>query len=173
MIRFAQALSALLPLLTLATLDIAPPAAAAPPMVARAIRVHDGDTFTAALDSRTCQVRLWGIDAPELAQTYGTSATLTLRSLLDRTTFTLTIRSIDRYGRRVADITLPGGLNVNQEMVRRGAAWWYRDYARKAAGIMAAEYQARRDHAGLWALPMPQAPWDFRQTRARPISPRR
>jgi endonuclease YncB( thermonuclease family) len=108
------------------------------------------------------KVRLWGIDAPELAQPYGTSATLELRRLTATTTFTLQVRSRDRYGRTVAILTLPDGRRVNTLMVQSGAAWWYRQYARKAADLMAAEVQARADHRGLWRDPDPTPPWTFR-----------
>jgi len=154
---------ALLTLLTLlALLTLAPTPAAPPPLIAKTIQVHDGDTLKVATRSRAIKVRLWGIDAPELAQPYGTSATLELRRLTTATTFTLQVRSIDRYGRTVAILILPDGRQVNGAMVQAGAAWWYQAYARKAADLMTAQDEARRDHRGLWREPNPTPPWAFR-----------
>jgi len=164
------ALRTLLTLLALLTLAPAP--AAPPPIVARAISVHDGDTIKVATPSRNIRVRLYGIDAPELAQPYGTSATLELRQLTGATTFTLQIKSRDRYGRAIAVLTLPDGRQVNTILVQSGAAWWYRQYARKAADLMAAQEQARADRRGLWREPNPTPPWTYRATqRARTKKP--
>jgi len=153
----------ILTLLTLLTIRCPTPLPAAPPpVIAQTIQVHDGDTMRCSVGTRMLKVRLWGIDAPELAQPYGTSATLELRRLTATTTFTLQVRSRDRYGRTVAILTLPDGRRVNTLMVQSGAAWWYPQYARKAADLMAAEVQARADHRGLWRDPDPTPPWTFR-----------
>jgi micrococcal nuclease len=34
----------------------------------------------------------------------------------------------DKYKRTLADVTLPDGMNVNQEHVKQGWCWWYRKY---------------------------------------------
>ena len=56
------------------------------------------------------------------------------------------------------------GLDVNAELVKRGAAWVYRRYATEAAWC-AYEKQARDRDLGLWALPAEQqvAPWEWRR----------
>jgi endonuclease YncB( thermonuclease family) len=138
---------------------------ARPDLVARAISVHDGDTLTARAEGRDIKIRLWGIDAPELAQPYGTSATLELRRLVEATTFSLTVKSTDRYGRRVAIITLPDHRQVNSTLVSRGAAWHYQAYAPKALDLLRAQEQARADLRGLWREPHPTAPSTFRAAK--------
>ena len=35
----------------------------------------------------------------------------------------------DRYGRTVATVTLPNGVQLNEELVRQGMCWWFRKYA--------------------------------------------
>jgi len=55
-------------------------------------------------------------------------------------------------------------MDVNAELVKRGAAWVYRRYATEAAWC-AHEKQARDRRLGLWALPAEQqvAPWEWRR----------
>ena len=155
-------LKAIVILNLLATLSTSSTSSAPPPVIAQTIKVHDGDTMRCSVGARVLKVRLWGVDAPELAQPYGTSATLELRQLTGATTFTLQIKSRDRYGRAIAVLTLPDGRQVNTILVQSGAAWWYRQYARKAADLMAAQEQARADRRGLWREPNPTPPWTYR-----------
>ena len=42
---------------------------------------------------------------------------------------TLQTYGLDKYGRTLADVLLPGGTNVNHELVKEGWCWWYRKYA--------------------------------------------
>jgi endonuclease YncB( thermonuclease family) len=39
------------------------------------------------------------------------------------------VKDRDRYGRLVAEVLLPDGRLLNQELVHAGIAWWYRQYA--------------------------------------------
>jgi endonuclease YncB( thermonuclease family) len=41
-------------------------------------------------------------------------------------TGTVRVQDYDRYGRTVAEIILPDGRSLNEEMVKAGLAWWYR-----------------------------------------------
>ena len=36
---------------------------------------------------------------------------------------------MDKYERTLADVLLPDGMNLNQELVKQGWCWWYRKYA--------------------------------------------
>ena len=60
------------------------------------------------------------------------------------------------------------GGDVNIEQVRRGMAWHYKAYEREQAPAQRKEYAAVEDAAkaagiGLWALPNPVPPWEFRR----------
>ncbi len=69
----------------------------------------------------------------------------------------------DRYGRTGAEVTLPDSRSLNQEMVRRGMAWWHRKYApadRELAGLEAETRAAKR---GLWAQAGAVPPWNWRK----------
>ena len=48
-----------------------------------------------------------------------------------------------------------GGVDVNAEMIRQGAAWAYRQYL-KDQSLLRLEAEAKAAKRGLWALPEAQ-----------------
>jgi endonuclease YncB( thermonuclease family) len=134
-------------------------------------RVIDGDSLEvkyAGLFSflrRPFPVRLYGIDAPELAQPYGQESRKQLASLVRRGGIRMDAVTIDRYGRTVGILYSRRRRDepVNVAMVRSGMAWWYRRYGARSLGFADAEAQARRRRRGLWKDGnRAQAPWDYR-----------
>jgi endonuclease YncB( thermonuclease family) len=114
------------PLAVLVALSGAPAAHAAD-FTGRVVGVSDGDTLTVLLDGRTpVKVRLYGIDAAETGQDFGSRAKQAASDLAFGKTVTVRPRDTDRYGRTVAEVILPDGRSLNREMVRQGMAWWYR-----------------------------------------------
>lgn len=104
-------------------------------------KVSDGDTVQVqdTLGARV-KLRLYGIDAPETekrnrktgriskpGQPYGEEAFETLKGKIGGQRVTVEVRDIDRYRREVSVVRL-GGRDINQEMVREGFAWAYRQY---------------------------------------------
>jgi endonuclease YncB( thermonuclease family) len=77
--------------------------------------------------------RLWWNDGPEMKQPFGTRAKQFTGDLAFGQVVTVKVRDVDRYKRTVAEIVLPDGRNLNQELVRAGMAWWYQRYA--AVGV--------------------------------------
>ena len=75
----------------------------------------------------------------------------------------------DRYGRRLAEVFLPDGRSLNQELIRAGLAWWFRKYS-KELRLGELERQARVAQRGLWVDPRPVPPWEWRERRS-PIEP--
>lgn len=133
-------------------------------IIGKVVGVHDGDTLTLLDDSKTqMKIRLAEIDAPESHQPYGSRAKQELSRLAFGRPAVVQVQDIDRYGRTVGRVTV-AGVDVNAEMVRQGAAWVYRKYA-KDRSLFTIEQQARDAKAGLWALPeadrMP--PWEWRK----------
>ena len=135
-------------------------------IIGKVVGIHDGDTLTLLDDSkRQIKIRLAEIDAPESGQPYGSRAKQALSGLAFGRPAAVQVQDIDRYGRTVGRITVDS-VDVNAEMVRRGAAWVYRKYA-KDQSLFIIEQQARDAKAGLWALPeadqMP--PWEWRKMK--------
>jgi micrococcal nuclease len=129
------------------------------------VGVADGDTITVLRDHRGVTVRLAGIDAPEKRQAYGRRAKEYAASLAFGKTVTVRVTGRDRYARLVAEVMLPDGRNLNQELVRAGFAWWFRKYSRDMT-LAHLEEEAREGRRGLWADPSPEAPWSYRGRRA-------
>jgi hypothetical protein len=75
------------------------------------VGVSDGDTVRVLHDGREERVRLWGIDAPESKQPWGTRAKEFTGDLVFGKVVTVQVRDIDRYKRTVAEIILPDGRN--------------------------------------------------------------
>ena len=132
---------------------------------AQVVAVHDGDDVTVLRGREQVRVRLWGIDAPELGQPFGSRARQELAGLVFRRTVMVRVLATDDYGRTVARLSMDG-IDVNRELVRRGMAWWYRRFARRARDLSAAETEARNARRGLWSDPRPEPPWEFRRRQA-------
>ena len=131
------------------------------------IGVSDGDTIT-VLDSSKTQhkVRLAGIDAPEKAQAFGNRSKQSLSDLVYMKDVTIETNKIDRYGREIGKV-IHNGADVCLEQVKRGMAWWYRDYRYEQSPEDRVLYEAVEDAAkaarvGLWHDKEPVAPWEWR-----------
>ena len=129
------------------------------------LRVTDGDTFEAR--GLRKNIRILGIDAPELAQTSGTASRDAIQTQLQGKTVRLNTLGRDSYGRWLAQVFLSDGKDVGLEQVRAGWAWVY------GSGLLAlpksqrslyrkAEALARKEKLGLWEQDLVVAPWKFR-----------
>src|SRR5262249_25584181 len=94
--------------------------------------VDDGDTFEAALPGGEIRIPLFEVEAPEHDQPYGAEAKAVLSDLVYEKSVRIDEVDRDPYGRVVANVHV-GGIDVNAELVRRGAAWVYRQFARGRA----------------------------------------
>ncbi len=94
----------------------------------RVVRVLDGDTIEVMDSRKAVRIRLVNIDAPEKKLDYGRWSTDMMKSLVAGKTVTVTYFHRDRYGRILGQVYAPDGMNVNQFMVRAGAACVYEQY---------------------------------------------
>jgi endonuclease YncB( thermonuclease family) len=130
---------------------------------ARVVGVSDGDTIRVLHDRMEMRVRLWGIDAPESRQPYGTRAKQHLSGLIYGTDVRLEVLDRDRYGRIVARV-FADGADVGLLMVEAGLAWHYERYAPDDVELAEAQVRARRQGRGLWHEPSAVPPWRWRAT---------
>lgn len=128
------------------------------------VRVVDGDSLRLG----ETEIRLKGIDAPELHQTCersgrpyrcGESARAALAERIGGRPVHCSVSGRDRYGRDLARCSV-GGEDLGAFMVHAGWAVAYGDYA-------AEEGEARSRQAGLWAGPF-ERPSEWRQEHPRP-----
>ena len=132
-------------------------------LIAVTATVVDGDSLR--LDGRN--VRLHGIDAPELDQSCllangksyncGRDAKAHLRTLIANRGVRCNQIDVDRYGRDIAVCTA-GKTELNRAMVKNGWAMAYRRYSLNYTG---AENQARNAQKGIWRGDF-EAPADWR-----------
>jgi len=139
---------------------------------ATVVRVADGDTIEIVSNDvdadnspkKRIKVRLFGIDAPEIGQSFGKNSHNYAKKLLLGKKITLNIKETDQYGRFVAIVTLPNGQVAQENLLGNGYAWWYKSYAPYEHNFAIAQAKAQKENKGLWAKSdkklMP--PWQWR-----------
>lgn len=139
----------------------------------RVVGIADGDTIT-VLDNTNTQfkIRLAGIDAPEKKQDFGNASKKSLSDLVYDQQVIIDWTKQDRYGRIVGKVILDN-VDINLEQIRKGMAWFYRNYQNELEfddrlNYLHAEEAAIQNQIGIWSLQSPIPPWDFRKiARAR------
>jgi micrococcal nuclease len=139
-------------------------------VLARVVRVVDGDTLVAEETNpwfpgprRQYTIRLEGIDAPEMKQEFGPQAKRALNTLAGKIV-ELELSGKDNYGRHLAHV-YAGKLHINAQLIRWGYAWHYAKYNDDEL-LKAQQVYAKANRRGLWATPSAITPWDFRKTNA-------
>jgi micrococcal nuclease len=127
----------------------------------KVVGVSDGDTIRVMHGGQAEVIRLFGIDCPESYQPFGARAKQFTAALAFGRLVNVSVKEKDRYGRQVAQITLPDGRNLERELVRAGLAWWYRHYTNDPA-LAKLEAEARSARRGLWSDARPVPPWEYR-----------
>lgn len=143
-------------LLLALSLLLPPPNAYADPVIS----VTDGDTLTVLHAGQPLRIRIANIDAPEQSQVAGETAKRSLTALCHGKNARYTRTGTDKYGRTIATVSCDG-VDAGKEQVTRGLAWVYRQYNTDAS-LPALEIDARKSKRGLWVIPTPEAPWDYR-----------
>ncbi|HVG41398.1 MAG TPA: thermonuclease family protein, partial [Chitinophagaceae bacterium] len=115
----------------------------------KVVGITDGDTFTLLTDeNKQIKIRLHGIDCPEKAQDFGTVARQKLSDLIFNEPLRIEKKDVDRYGRTVA-LVYKNGVCINEEMLKAGLAWHYKEYDKNPAWDVLEE-TARKNKRGLW-----------------------
>ena len=134
-------------------------------LTGRTARVVDGDTLHLAVSAqKKVKIRLADIDTPERDQPYGREATQALSDLAYQGEICADVITTDRYGREVAHL-YQGDAWINQALVKQGAAWVYRKYAKAPyrRPLLEAEANAKKADRGLWASDGAVPPWEWRR----------
>ncbi len=130
----------------------------------KCVGVTDGDTVRVLAGRRMLKVRLFGIDCPERGQDFGRKAKQFTSSLVFGKQVRLQSQGKDRYDRTIAWVWVDD-VCVNKELVRNGLAWWYRKYAPHEWELSTLEAKARKARIGLWSMPKPIPPWEYRKSQ--------
>ena len=128
------------------------------------VAVSDGDTIKVLQGGRETKIRLYGVDTPEKKQAFGQKAKGFTAFMVAGKVVDVEPVDKDRYGRTVGIVTV-AGRSLNEELVKSGFAWVYRQYCRRGecSTWLKEEGQARAARIGLWVDPAPVPPWDWRK----------
>jgi endonuclease YncB( thermonuclease family) len=137
--------------------------------------VHDGDTITLSSAGTAYTIRLDSIDAPELAQPFGSTSQSTLSSAVLGKPVKVAYTKTDQYDRIVGAVFTDSCQYVNLNQVTKGMAWFYKAYQCEISAAVRAQFSQAQDAAaaadvGLWAQVNPEAPWFYRNG-SEPVTP--
>jgi len=138
------------------------PAAATDGTPARVVHVVDGDTLKVRINEKKENVRLLGVDTPEMnfrsgqPEPFALESTLFLREQVDGQIVSLIPDALnndrDRYERLLRYVYTVDGTFLNLELVRRGYGFALLAFPLKMRErFAAAEIEARQAGRGLWA----------------------
>ena len=131
----------------------------------KVVSIYDGDTFTLlTADKQQHKIRLHGIDCPERSQDFGAVARQKLSEIIFGQEVRVVQTDVDRYQRIVGIVYNEAGLCANEELLRSGLAWHYKEYDdnKEWADL---EEKARAERRGLWSQPNPTPPSQFRKRK--------
>ena len=132
----------------------------------RVTAVIDGDDIEVLDKGKAVRIRLAEVDCPEKGQPFFRNAKNFTSSLCFDLQVRVEVVEKDRYGRTVGRVMLPDGRCLNRELVKAGYAWWYKDYSKDLSlGLL--EMQARIAKRGLWSVPGPEPPWEYRKRNSK------
>jgi len=131
----------------------------------KVITVVDGTTVhVQAADKQIYNVRLFGIDSPELTQEYGDDARKLLEKLVLEKSVTIKIVGKDRWGRYLGEMMIDGKVDPRIELLEQGLTWT----SEKSPAPELEEYRvkAQQRGKGLWKQADPTPPWIYRRQQS-------
>jgi micrococcal nuclease len=141
----------------------------------RVVKVSDGDTVSIKRGKYPEEIRLIGIDAPEMGQRpWGKMAKKHLESLISASSWKVVIEydveTHDKYGRVLAYLKTRDGKMINTEMLKGGHAvlFTYPPNVKHVDELVSAQKQARDKRLGIWGRNgLKQMPSEYRKEHPR------
>ena len=103
---------------------------------------------------------MYGTDAPERDQPYSKESSDFLKQYLYKDAI-LKANGVDRYSRTLGVLYI-NNEDINLLSIKNGCAWHFKRYSNDIQYSQAEEY-AKKNKLGLWALPNPVPPWEWRK----------
>lgn len=98
----------------------------------RVVAISDGATIRVMHNGRAERIRLWGIDCPGKRRPFGSRATQFTGDLALGKDVKVLVHDLDRYGRTVGEVMLPGrGLWADRDPM----LWWEWRRVHRAGGL--------------------------------------
>ena len=137
--------------------------------------VHDGDSLTLTIAGAVYKIRLDSIDAPELAQAFGSQSQRALEQSVLGKMVKVAYSKTDQYDRIVGTVFTDTCQHVNLNQVAAGMAWFYKAYQCEISSGLRSQFALAQDRAvttqlGLWSQTEPEAPWFYRNG-VEPVTP--
>jgi micrococcal nuclease len=131
----------------------------------KVVAITDGDTVVCLNgNNEQTKIRLFGIDAPEKKQAFGTKSRQFIADLVFGKIVDVSVVGTDRYGRTIARIFYKGK-DAGLLSIQNGFAWHYKKYAPHETIYAEAQEWARENKLGLWVDADPVPPWEFRRSK--------
>ncbi len=134
------------------------------------IGITDGDSLMLQdAHQQQHQIRIAGIDAPELAQDFGQPARASLSLLALNQHAVADCQKPNPNRIEICAVTI-GGKDIGAAQISNGMAWWYPQNA-EALSVQTqtdyrqAEFNAKTHRLGLWNSKNPTPPWVWRRGR--------
>ena len=138
----------------------------------KVVGISDGDTLSVLREGKAVKVRLYGVDAPEKAQALGPKRASSRRISPFSTRSPWSSTRQTATGASWVRLLLPDGRSLNQELVKAGMAWWYRQYAPNDTTFAQLEVEARcRETSGCGLIPTPHRRGSGGKGTGRPRRP--
>jgi micrococcal nuclease len=133
------------------------------------VGVSDGDSITVLHDGKGENIRLYGIDAPEIGQAFSKRAKQMTSGMVYGKTVKVETMDKDPYGHTVGIVTIDGK-SLNESLIKNGLAWVYQKYCNAVfcENWVNLEIVARYAKIGIWSEPNPLPPWEFRHEGGSP-----
>ena len=146
------------------------PHAQAENLTGQVMSIADGDTLTLQdAQHQQHQIRLAGIDAPELAQAFGQHAKTSLSLLALNQQATAHCQKPNPNRLEICAVTI-GGKDIGLAQIGSGMAWWDQQNAPELSvqaqtNYRQAEFNAKIHRLGFWNSKNPTPPWVWRHGR--------
>lgn len=115
----------------------------------RVVKVYDGDTITVLYNNKKVKIRLFGIDAPELKQTFGRESRNYLANIILDKNINVKVHNKDVYGRLVGEVIFDN-IIVNKVLVKTGNVYVYTKYNNELNEYLPLEQYAKQNKLGVW-----------------------
>jgi len=135
----------------------------------KVVSVIDGNTVELVTDEKeSYKILLFGIDSPELGQSYGDKAHEFLRKIILDKIVNVKIQGKDRWGNRLGIVLIDGIVDPRLELLQAGLAWTAEK--NPIQELESIKEKAREKGKGLWKEKDPTPPWTYRreQTMLQP-----
>jgi micrococcal nuclease len=124
------------------------------------IGISDGDTILVMNDGKETKLKIDGIECPELGQDFGKKAKQFTSDLVLGKILEVNIKGLDKSGTIVALVFVEND-DIGFELLKAGLAWHFKQYSSDPI-YASAEQEAKFDKIGIWSMPNPISPGDFR-----------